>query len=1000
MLTRRRLLLGVSALALHAANSAAAWPVRGQGVTIGTGWNTLPLGAGGLINGFDFAPDGTLICWTDVGNCYRWSGTIDTFANAADKWVALFTASSVSGITATPALLTGAGSIAMGIAYSQPTRFMASYGDFTNVGNKFWVYYTNDSGATWSQSDLTFAGQEASSGFNKMTSQRLVIDPNNADYAYFGMTATSAKSSGCYRTVNGGANWTALSVSGSPVAATTRDPGCCGIIVDTSQGTIVNGAGHTVTKRIVIPIGGVGIYESLDGGDSWTETFVSPFGSALFAPCKAQADYSGVIYLMLSTDGSNARFWRYSGPGGTWANLSGGSTWPYAGSTSFVNGILIVDPRSGHQGEVAVSLNSGIGQGFNSTNANTATVNNIAWNGATSVHVTKSIPSYDVGWQVDLPPQVDGDSAFLSGTEARLTPDGRCLWSGFRGFWYMNTMPVYGPPTNNTIYSVGRGIEETVSEFVCCPPGSPYPVMATQDVGVMRGTFTAYPDAQYVPYTRPAAFHLDYMAADAQHMVCRCTNGGGTIDQINNAFGANAYSLSAGASGSWVPLASQPDGAYNTVFNIDISASVANFATLTVNSITSGTVQLGSAIYDHSGPTYKGAVVGFLTGSGGTGTYTLDTSQGANQTPVTGVDYVAIRNTTGGATVAVDDDHHIAVPGGTGSEVGAVGLFAGVFTPVYTANATGAAAWNYCSGLPVANWWGRGNVVNSGPSRPFAVGYGSDLGTVWAACIRPQITVTNVSDNGSGKCRVTVTACSLDAASGAAATSSMVTGSWRAIVGVLGTTPLSTLANTVQQITVVDANNFDCLNLSFSGAYTSGGTVDGCDIFKSTNSGATWTLVGSVPTGNTSTIPMLFTVPGYPQHLWITSRYTSNTAPYNKVWRSTDGGATWTALAMNGNTPRYFCLGAPQTPGGYPTIYLGTAPGSTPYTIHYSTHGDAADITVLGNLSWTVFGSTGTKFDLPPLDSILGLTGIFGDWNTFKRIYGNTSPQGYVYYNQ
>jgi hypothetical protein len=54
----------------------------------------------------------------------------------------------------------------------------------------------------------------------------------------------------------------------------------------------------------------------------------------------------------------------------------------------------------------------------------------------------------------------------------------------------------------------------------------------------------------------------------------------------------------------------------------------------------------------------------------------------------------------------------------------------GKFVPGYTGDG-GATGWKFCGGLPARDWMLRGYNYGA-TSRPFAVGYGADLGTVWA----------------------------------------------------------------------------------------------------------------------------------------------------------------------------------------------------------------------------------------------------------------------------
>jgi photosystem II stability/assembly factor-like uncharacterized protein len=94
-------------------------------------------------------------------------------------------------------------------------------------------------------------------------------------------------------------------------------------------------------------------------------------------------------------------------------------------------------------------------------------------------------------------------------------------------------------------------------------------------------------------------------------------------------------------------------------------------------------------------------------------------------------------------------------------------------------------------------------------------------------------------------------------------------------------------------------------------------------LYKSTDGGAAWVSTGAEPGGpytyryNSE----LKAVPGKAGHLWYAGgRGDTGTGT---LWRSTDGGATWTRCAHDGLTQAWSIgFGKEPAPGGYPAIFL------------------------------------------------------------------------------
>ena len=125
------------------------------------GWKTLLLGAGGNVTGAHIANDGSMVCRTDVGNIYRWSGVEADYLNPAKRWIPLITYASV-GSTAVPSDYIGGWEHVL--APGSSNVHVAIFPDMANApGNKNWIWYSLDSGAHWTQTNIAFLNGSASS---------------------------------------------------------------------------------------------------------------------------------------------------------------------------------------------------------------------------------------------------------------------------------------------------------------------------------------------------------------------------------------------------------------------------------------------------------------------------------------------------------------------------------------------------------------------------------------------------------------------------------------------------------------------------------------------------------------------------------------------------------------------------------------------------------------------------------------------------------------------
>ncbi|MDR1682949.1 MAG: T9SS type A sorting domain-containing protein [Candidatus Symbiothrix sp.] len=152
-------------------------------------------------------------------------------------------------------------------------------------------------------------------------------------------------------------------------------------------------------------------------------------------------------------------------------------------------------------------------------------------------------------------------------------------------------------------------------------------------------------------------------------------------------------------------------------------------------------------------------------------------------------------------------------------------------------------------------------------------------------------------------------------------------------------------------------------------------------IFRSINSGATWTKMSDSPFPGRANI-MMKTVPGRAQDLWIAEGKTVGN-PSGGLWHSTDGGATWTQMwTANSGLQQAFSVGfgKAKTADGYPTIFVAG--------VSNGTHG-----------VWrsTDAGVTWTQICDYPLGIYGFVDDIDGDKDTFGKVYICFGEAGFAY---
>jgi len=166
------------------------------------------------------------------------------------------------------------------------------------------VFKSQDGGATWNPMNGTGLNVLPSANLGRI---EIAISPSSPLVLYAGIeNSTDGMLLGIFKTVDGGANWTAF--PSAPNYCVTH----CGydnvIRVDPTNANIV-------------VLGGIDIYRSLDGGNSWSDIRTGADGVAVHVDHHALAFSSDGSILYVGNDGGAWRTDNLSGPV-TWTNLN------------------------------------------------------------------------------------------------------------------------------------------------------------------------------------------------------------------------------------------------------------------------------------------------------------------------------------------------------------------------------------------------------------------------------------------------------------------------------------------------------------------------------------------------------------------------------------------------------------------------------------------------------------------------------------------------------
>ncbi len=315
-------------------------------------WRAVPIGGCGFVTGLIGDASGAdLYARTDVAGLFKWS-------SASQSWTSITGA--LGGVSTRWRNTHGLhGTLSLAIDPSDTNNLYIVVGGNDSYNNNVneagaGIFHSPDKGATWTE--ITTGTLVPDFGINgngdRASGERLAVDPNNPGILWFG-----SQSHGLIKGVKSGSSWSWTQLPASSLPFGTSGSGIRFVVCDK------NGSSTLLYAGVVDTSGSAGgIYKSADGA-VWTRMatlasperasvasdgtlFVAGQGAVLkisragavstITPGSASDRYRG---LAISPDGSVVCVAKaVSNTGEVWRSVDGGATWSGQGTTYFNDG--------------------------------------------------------------------------------------------------------------------------------------------------------------------------------------------------------------------------------------------------------------------------------------------------------------------------------------------------------------------------------------------------------------------------------------------------------------------------------------------------------------------------------------------------------------------------------------------------------------------------------------------------------------------------------------
>ena len=412
-----------------------------------SGWNTVPLGGGGYVIGMVSDPTGdNVYCRTDVGGAFRWNEDAVAWEAMTDKLVPLGTpgAAGLMGISA------------LTVDPSIPQRLYLAAGLYT-WSNPRGIYASEDGGNTWTQINSTVLVE--GNGAFRATGERLAVDPNNSNTLWFGSIQQ-----GLLKGTRSGTTWTWTAVPSTSVpfgqSSSSAKAGVTFVACDQNGGSTITYAG------VYDNVGTTGGVYVTTNGSTWTKVG----GATLGTPSRGRMAADGTLYVT----------------GGTKVGKV-----PRGGSLSLLTGL----PASTSFGALATDLNDSTGQTLyvaESSGGRYGKIFRTTNGGSTWATQYQNINSGShAKTEPDGTPSLTGYWFGSIGALLVNPTHPEELWAGdfFGGYRTLNASQL--GTTNGCFWNcLQKGIEETVPHVLKSPPTAARLLTGLADVAGFRYTDT------------------------------------------------------------------------------------------------------------------------------------------------------------------------------------------------------------------------------------------------------------------------------------------------------------------------------------------------------------------------------------------------------------------------------------------------------------------------------------------------------------------------------